>query len=529
MPSPPRVTSPAPSPPAGGVTSVPHRPGPVHWLLVLVAAGLFGWFYVWMAGVLVETTNQDPLRQDQKHNMRQALRTRDALKADMSEGISAALRQKMPHLTDGVVAPLWPWVAAHFAAPDHQMPDETFADATTEQDLAFFRRGKWVNVWLTAGFLGLTALFLGRWWSVLGTVNFLVLAGLGAFLPRAVAFQPEPLYFVLFFCAWVLALRMCEKNELGWYSLFGIVCGLAWLTKTSVQPLMAAWFGALGLRFLFAIAPGRLRVVTEQWSGTRHVVGTFMAVATFLVIISPRLAHAQERWGRPFFAYPNVWMWMNDFDTEGYAWMGAHPDRASLDAVPKADMPSFQRYTATHTPEEMRTRLEAGVRETVLDFALPATSGPKGGTAERPWRHLLERRGLLLAGAGLVALVGAAAASFGRRKAHDPSAGPPDRGPTWAVPFCRWSFVLAVVTASALAYGWYHPVGRGDRFMLSLYAPLAFTLLWAGERCLRGLDRSRFSSVCRWTYAGANLALLSVLVWRIHELMQQPWLDPKLR
>jgi len=44
---------------------------------------------------------------------------------------------------------------------------------------------------------------------------------------------------------------------------------------------------------------------------------------------------------------------------------------------------------------------------------------------------------------------------------------------------CQGAFILATLLATIAAYGWYTPIGRGDRFMLSLYAPLVFSLIWA--------------------------------------------------
>ena len=218
-------------------------------------------------------------------------------------------------------------MAARVARDGHQIDEANFAQHTPA-DLAFFERGKWLNVWISGIFLAAVGLWLARRWTVLATVNFVLLALLGALLPRAVTFQPEPLYYMLFFLAWVGGLGLCGRNPLGAYALFGLVCGLAGLAKSSIQPLMLVWFGAMALRAVF-----RWWRPSEKWSLARHVIGVVMGISVFLVVSAPRLAYAQERWGRPFFAYPNVWMWMDDF-AAGYAWMGAHPDAASLDAVP---------------------------------------------------------------------------------------------------------------------------------------------------------------------------------------------------
>ncbi len=37
------------------------------------------------------------------------------------ESVTAALWRSFPHFTDGVVNPLWPWIAARFAHEDHEI------------------------------------------------------------------------------------------------------------------------------------------------------------------------------------------------------------------------------------------------------------------------------------------------------------------------------------------------------------------------------------------------------------------------
>lgn len=503
------------------VTVVPSgRPGPVHWTLVIAGLALAGWLYVWLAGVLVATTNQNPLAQDQKNNMRLALEARRTLEFDLGDGLGPAMHRWLPHLTDGVVAPLWPWVAARVARDDHRIDQATFAEHTPA-DLALFERGKWLNVWITGVFLAGLALWVARRWTVLGTLNVVGLAMLGALLPRAVTFQPEPLYFIFFFLSWVMGLALCSRNPLGWYALFGLLCGLAGLAKSSIQPLMAMWFGVTALRFAFG-----LWIPSDRWSPARHVIGVVMWVSIFLVVMAPRLVHAQERWGRPFFAYPNVWMWMDDFPT-GYAWMGEHPDAKSLDAVPKDQWPSFATYRANHSADQMMTRLHDGLLGedgSVRTFLAPKGSGKNAGTREKPWKRLLEPRGVFLGGLAVVAVAAAALGWAGRRAARlsDPATTSP--ATPWPDALCRTLFVVGAVVGFTCLYAWYVPVGRGDRFMLSLWLPLVFSLTAWAESAIRPLGWGPG----RWMYTAMQAVLLGFLLWRVGEILRAPIFETKL-
>jgi len=500
------------------VTVVPPGPGPVHWCLVAGALALAGWLYVWLGGILVATTNQNPLAQDQKNNMRLALEARATLDPDLGAGVSPAIQQWLPHRTDGVIAPLWPWVAARTARDGHVINDAAFGEHSPA-DLAFFQRGKRLNLWLGGIFLAGVALAAARRWTVLGTVNFLVLCLLGAVLPRAVTFQPEPLYFILFFLCWVAGLGLCARNPLGTYALFGVLCGLAGLAKSSIQPLMGVWFGVMAVRFVLG-----LWRPSEKWSPARHAIGVVLWASLFLLVLAPRLVHSHERWGRPFFSYPNVWMWMDDF-ASGYAWMGAHQDRQALEALPQDAWPSFSTYRATHTPEQMATRLREGLLGedgSLRTFLAPKGSGRHAGTTEKPWKRLLEPRGAFLGALAGIAVAAAALGRAGRRQARADDVSSP--GADWPAGVCRALLVIGAVAAFAGLYGWYSPIGRGDRFMLSLWMPLVFSLTAWAEASVRPLGRGPG----RWTYAALHAALLGFLLWRVSELVRAPFFESKL-
>ena len=84
--------------------------------------------------------------------------------------------------------------------------------------------------------------------------------------------------------------------------------------------------------------------------------------------------------------------------------------------------------------------------------------------------------------------------------------------------------VVGATLGYTLAYGWYTPIGRGDRFMLSLYAPLVLCLVWASESLLRRVRRRPGSS--RWIaigYHGAQWMLVAALTWRLGEIVAFPY------
>ena len=184
-----------------------------------------------LAAILIETTNQDPNASDQKSNINRAILS--------SKSEPTSFSDWWPHDTDGVVAPLWPRVAGVFASPEHPVSP----NRVTPEDEAFFRKGKWGNVAISFAFLCI--LTLGTAWmlpnSTLGCINLMLITGLGALLPRAVYFQPETIYYAFFAGAWSFCLVAMLGNRWWPYAAAGLFAGLAYLTKTSVQPLLWAF------------------------------------------------------------------------------------------------------------------------------------------------------------------------------------------------------------------------------------------------------------------------------------------------
>lgn len=512
------------------VTLMPPTPGwrqfgisALGTTLVLVLC----WYF---ASLLIKQTNTnlgptpDPVSgevkgdQDQKHNLNQALLARDFMTPREDLGMMKNLMRWVPHRTDGVVAPLWPWLAARLASPGHVYREVE----VTAEDRVFFEKGKWANVAIVLVFLWALGLVMARAFRPAATVTVLLLAGFGALIPRAVYFQPEPVYFILFFLTWVCAVKLLMKNDLWLHAMFGLLGGLAYLAKTSVEPLVLGWFVMSALRFVFEIARGKPAdddFEERHWTCRNHFIGFIVFAFAWLAVTAPRYSAAYEKWGDPRFSYPSAWMWMDDYK-DAYAWMGRHPDRKSLEAIPPADKPSLTNYSKSHTPAQIRERLEEGTTQKVTRWLAPKIVKPKKDGTFTGWRVLLDRRGIYLGALGVVVL-GAAVLVWTRRKSVDRQGLSMPSGSWTAV-----AFTVCTVAGYALLYGWYDPIGRGDRFMLSLYLPLIFCGVWAAEGLM---DLSVMRRAPKWTglvYQSALWLLNVAIAWRLVEMLRNPVFDP---
>lgn len=485
-----------------------------RWIVLAVALSVIGLAYLWVGSLLIAQTNnteKDILGADQKHNMKTALETRADLSPDFSKGVSGPIKNWFPHRTDGVIQPLWPWIAAWLADADHVI---SAPDKVTDQDRAFFNRGRWFHVGLTLGFLVMLGVACARLFSLPAALNVVMLVGFGALLPRAAYFQPEPIYFIFFLLTWISCISALKQNSLWTYGLIGVFSGIAYMAKGSVSPLVAVFVGVSTLRWLWGWVLARLPgQSTTLWVRRNHFFGLFVLVMCHFMTAGPRLAYAAETFGDPFHSYPGYWMWFDDFD-DCFLWMNEHGSKAALQNIPPAEKPSFSNYAASHTREQMTERLVSGTKTKLAEFLWPGVTAESH--EQKPWKGVLELRGIYLGALLAILLTLCVVIVFATPKANSPAERLHPESATILL------FVVGSFVVYLLAFGWYTPIGRGDRFMLSLYGPMALSLVWASEAFLR---RARRRKAHLWIFTGYEIAqclLFAAMSWRIIEILQYP-------
>ena len=420
------------------------------------------------AAVTIRHSNQDPVASDQGAEMWLAATARDDF---------------FPRRTDGVRHPLWSWIAR-------------FAYIEGKQE--FFERGKWLNTLIGIAFLIGLGVAVTRWLDPLATANLLLLSSLGILLVRGTYFQPEPLYYILLFVAALLAWRILRDGSVWLHVAFGIVCGLAYLSKPSVAPFLAVYVMAFALRAALAV-----RAPDSNWSVGRNVAGMGIALAIVMVMLVPLAVFSATHFGKPLFNYTKYWMWMDDFMTEAWPFQDKYPGRAQLEQLPLEETPSLSWYFRRHGIGEAANRLGAGTREVIVRFFFPEAKVPLRGILWRPagkkWEQPIAHRGiyLLLLGALCAFLIA------GSRTTLIDSLRRPEN-----VSCLAFAALLAIVYP--VLYGWYWPIGRGDRFMGSLWIPCVFALVWAAHVLRRRAD-SRLGDAA---YFVTHTAILLSLLWQ---------------
>jgi hypothetical protein len=303
------------------------------------------------------------------------------------------------------------------------------------------------------------------------------------------------------------------------HAIIGVLGGLAYLAKGSVQPLLMCYVGISTMRWVWGWIEARRTAPdggTTLWLRRNHWLALLVLGFCFLMTAGPRLSYSAKTFGDPFHSYPSYWMWFDDFDGEGFAWMAAHNTKEKLEAMPPNEKPSFKKYAATHTSQQMIDRLVDGTKTKLIELFNPGYTTPSKKNP-KPWKGVLELRGLYLGWLMAVFVAMLIALRFAAPKADHAAQRIHPEAVTQTL------FVLGAFMGYSLAYGWYTPIGRGDRFMLSLYAPLVLSLVWACEGLHRRAHRRQAG---RWffiTYHSAQWLVVAAVAWRLIEILRFPF------
>jgi hypothetical protein len=307
------------------------------------------------------------------------------------------------------------------------------------------------------------------------------------------------LYYVLFFLAVVLAWWILQGAPPLWlYAAFGILCGLAFLSKPSLLPFLLVFCLAFCLRAFLA-----LRSEDTQWRVPRNLAGLVLAFAILAVMLLPLALFSEKYFGSPLFNYTKYWMWMDDFMTEAWPFQDRYPGRVQLEQLPEEEKPSPALYFKKHGLDDALQRLGSGTWEVLSRFFFPEAklqwSGFLWRSPEKKWEQPLAHRGIYVILLGALCGLLVAASGSARQLLSRP-------GNVAGV-----CFAVALGLIYLLLYGWYWPIGRGDRFMGSLWIPSVFALTWLAFELRRRAERP-FGDI---VYLSVHGVILISLAWQV--------------
>ena len=411
----------------------------VRWVFLLVILSVIGWVFLQIAAKIVETSSPDPSALNQPAVMVATKEVAPSLNPSVSQGLVGGFYEWYPQKTSHGIAPLWPWIAAHY------LP---------ENDTQTFRQGQWVNLKLSLGFLILFGLAAATQLSILATLNVCLLLGFGVLLPRSLFYQPDALFCILYLLAILCAVRLLKRNSAWRHVQFGVVCGLAFLTKVTILPLLLSWALITVMRLLVGLFR---RSGETPWDCRGQFIGLMGFAFAIVTVCAPSL-HSNKEFDGSYLAPV----------ASGYILSETQEDNrygARLETFPPRDW-----------QERLRPAGSVRVAQLFSPSRLPDTA-PEGAP------HLLPLRGSYLWALIMAFLV---AALYSR-----------SRGPAWfqdgpathqqTLPIVLFLFLTFLLEAAAAAL--YKPEDFGEQHILHLYGPIAVTLVVAGESLRRWAER----------------------------------------
>ena len=333
----------------------------------------------------------------------------------------------------------------------NQMPIFAFLVSTVDRPGLtmdqLFTRAKVMNTALSLAVLFGIFLLLRRSLPGLEAATLSLIVAFTIYVYRAAYVQAELLFYGLFFLSFFLVLRYLERPTAGLAALIGGASGIAYLTKASLLPLLAAFvlFAVLGI---FA---------AESGSGPRGAQArirslgiALLAIGCFVLTVFPYISTSKARFGQWFYnVNSSIYIWADSWD-EVQTTMSGTGDREHWPDLPPDVLPSPSRYLREHSFGQMTERITRGIWISEL-------------------RHLGRNFGY---GKYLIlySIVVAAVMLTTRRKLFELFVA--DR---------RWlqtGYAVTVVVGYLLAIAFYSPIVRGPRLVLALYLPTMYCYFW---------------------------------------------------
>jgi hypothetical protein len=444
-----------------------------HWLrLVVVALGLAGVLWLVLTHALAGLkTVPEKLTRLEVSNLKLTGRTQLDLQPDFTRSISEPLKRMMPHRTDGLAQPLWPWVASWMHDPQDV--------AATLKGTAIFRMG------LVVGFLLMLGLICARSFALPAALWVLLMAGLNGFLPVLSFFTGETLQHMGLLVMWLSCVYALQRNSLWVYGLIGTSAALTWLAEDHVViPVLVVFLLVSSLRAIwgwvsahFAQMPG-----TSLWVWRNHWLGLLMLGCTFFFIVGPRLLESHQIFEDAFFSYSDRVRWLDTAD-EAQRWIETHPDAASLERDPVLERPSANVLNGrSHAELLERLGLGAQLVGKELGSAIPQLAAMLG----------------ILITLAMITWTRTPKASHAGERLH----------PETATTFL---FVTVAVGACALIACWDAPV-LPVQHLHGMIMLLALSLVWAATSLLR---RAKRRGVSRWVVIGYYVAMWAMVGWTL--------------
>ncbi len=438
------------------------------------------------------SNDRPPLHAMEERQLAMAAEARQDQMLDFSRGVSEPLNNWLPHRTDGLVRPLWPWMMAWL------MDGAEGKAGASGVSPRFAQRVNLLKLSFSFGVLLLFGLACARAFSVPAALLTVFLVGFGAFLPSCQFFLPDLLFSVLFLITWICCIAALKRNSLWLYGVIGFFSALTNLSAPAVTSLVLVFVLVSTLRWAWGwLVSHQASGGTTLWVRRNHWLGLMLLAVCHFITTGPMLAYAHQKFGD---AAPFHWRWFDSAD-DMRVWTATHQTREALHTVPEDQRPSLANYRTTHTTEEIRSRLQQGTRavvESVLNFS---------------WHRVCPRGCFAAALAGVLVLLLLMLAFVAPRAHHAGQALHPETAPIVL-------FSVLALTVCTFDFGWDARVLDFGHRVLALYAPLVLSLIWACEALVQRVRRRQTRAPVLFLYEVLLWLLCAAAAWWLIAFLQ---------
>ena len=247
-------------------------------------------------------------------------------------------------------------------------------------DPEFFVVAKAWNIRLSVVLLvALSVIFAWHLPPIVST-NLSLIGAFGYFVFKAGYAQPELLFYVLFFIAflgcWHLLLRRERSLSLLWGLLAGTMAGLAYLTKALVPPFVALFLAVYAIQEILWLATclrrarhtshiGEATSSAIQQFAWRAAAGFAMAVC-FLAVVYPYIANSKRAFGQYFYnVNTTYYIWYDNGVLASYATY-PYTDQDGRVLLPAERLANPRKYWSSHTFAQIFARLGDGFKDMLI-------------------------------------------------------------------------------------------------------------------------------------------------------------------
>jgi hypothetical protein len=313
-----------------------------------------------------------------------------------------------------------------------------YADGLTKDE--FLNRAQIFNVNMSIILLLGLFVLLRVFFDNLYSFALLLPTAFVVFLHLAVFAQAEVMYSCIFFCSFLLFLKMLVKPT--WFIAIGagLLAGLAYLTKAAALPALAI-FSIVYAASIFWKTRGEHK--TAKPTGIRKFALLALLLASFFAAIFPYVQANKKIYGAYFYNVNSSFYAWCDSWPEAKAFSKASRDHTGWPQMPLEQIPSPEKYWREHTVAQIAGRLF-------------------GGTA----RVLTHNFGLIGYYKYVAIFSVTAAALVLRDRSHFLELVRPLVFPA--------IFSAALFAIYLLMFGWWQPISNASRYPLSLFLPVMF-------------------------------------------------------